>query len=160
MIHISRRGYLSVNSGFQKAHSTIQQCHRLTDVINKALEEQQYCSAVFLDVSQAFDEVWHQGLLLKIKQTLHPVYFNLLKSYSQNRYFVTHTTTKLHLHSQCSQVSPRKHPGSVTIYDIHSRYPTIQHNNPQHLSERHGHLHNSPRSYLSLYQSSRSPAYY
>jgi len=42
-----------------------------------------------LDVSQAFDKVWHQGLLLKIKQTPPPAYFNLLKSYLQNTYFVT-----------------------------------------------------------------------
>jgi hypothetical protein len=75
--------------GFRKAHSTIQQCHRLTYIINKALDDQQYCSAVFLDVSQAFDEVWHQGLLLKFKQTFPPEYFKLLKSYLQNRYFVT-----------------------------------------------------------------------
>jgi hypothetical protein len=53
------------------------------------VDDQNYCSAVFLDVNQAFDKVWHQGLLLKIKKTLPPVYFNLLKSYSQNRYFVT-----------------------------------------------------------------------
>ena len=79
--------------GFRKAHSTIQQCHLLTDIINKALDDQQYCSAVFLDVSQAFDKVWRQGLLLKIKQTLPPVYFNLLKSYLQNRYFVTYNET-------------------------------------------------------------------
>jgi hypothetical protein len=52
--------------GFRKAHSTIQR-HRLTDVINKALDDKYSCSTVFLDVSQAFDEVWHQGLLLKIK---------------------------------------------------------------------------------------------
>jgi hypothetical protein len=74
--------------GFQKVHSTIQQCHRLTNIINRALDDLQYCSAVFLDVSQAFDKVWHQGLLLKIKQTLPPGYFKLLKSYLQNRYFV------------------------------------------------------------------------
>jgi len=55
--------------GLRKAHSTIQICHRLTDIINKALDNQKYCSAVFLDVSQAFDKVWHQGLLQKIKQT-------------------------------------------------------------------------------------------
>jgi hypothetical protein len=74
--------------GFRKAHSKIQQCHRLVDTINKALEEQQFCSAVFLDVSQAFDEVWHSGLLFKIKQTLPPGFFPLLKSHLQNRYFV------------------------------------------------------------------------
>ena len=46
--------------GFRKAHSTIQQCHRLTTIINKALQDHQYCSVVFLDVSQSFDKVWHQ----------------------------------------------------------------------------------------------------
>jgi hypothetical protein len=45
--------------GFRKAHSTIQQCHRITDIINKAFEEHKSCSAVFLDVSQAFDKDWH-----------------------------------------------------------------------------------------------------
>jgi len=53
--------------GFRQVHSTVQQCHRITDTINKALEDQQYCTAVFLDVSQAFDKVWHAGLLFKIK---------------------------------------------------------------------------------------------
>ena len=43
--------------GSRKAHSTIQQCHRIIDTINKAFEEHKYCSAVFLDVSQAFDKV-------------------------------------------------------------------------------------------------------
>ena len=76
--------------GFQKAQSTIQQCHSLTDIINKALGDQEYYSAVFLDVSQAFDKEWHQGLLIKIKQTIPPpAYFNLLRSYLRNRYFVT-----------------------------------------------------------------------
>jgi len=54
--------------GFRKAHSTIRQCHRLTIITNKTLEDHRYCSAVFLDISQAFDKVWHQGLLLKIQQ--------------------------------------------------------------------------------------------
>jgi hypothetical protein len=43
----------------------------------------------FLDVTQAFDKVWHQVRLLKIKQIIPPVYFNILKSYLQNGYFVT-----------------------------------------------------------------------
>jgi hypothetical protein len=46
--------------GFRQAHSTVQQRYRITDVINKATENQQYCKAAFLDVSQAFDKVWHQ----------------------------------------------------------------------------------------------------
>jgi len=53
--------------GFRKQHSTIHQCHRLTDTILKAFEDHKYFSAVFLDIRQAFDKVWHCGLLLKIQ---------------------------------------------------------------------------------------------
>ena len=74
--------------GFRKAHSTIQQCYRITDIINRALEEKKYCSAVFLDVCQAFDKVWHQGLLYKIQTALPLRYHNILRSYLQQRQLV------------------------------------------------------------------------
>ena len=89
---------------------TVQQCHRITDTINKALEDQQYCTAVFLDVSQAFDKVWQPGLVLKIKKkTLPPGYYKLLKSYLQDRYFVTkfndETSPRFPIHSCVPQGS-------------------------------------------------------
>jgi len=37
------------------------------DVINKIMENQEYCTALFLDLSQPFDKVWHPALLFKIK---------------------------------------------------------------------------------------------
>lgn len=43
--------------GFRDNHSTIDQIHRITDDIEIALEDKKVCSAVFLDVSQAFDKV-------------------------------------------------------------------------------------------------------
>lgn len=43
--------------GLRKQHSTIHQIHRLVDHIRKDLEDKQYCSAVFLDIKQAFDKV-------------------------------------------------------------------------------------------------------
>ena len=95
--------------GFRKEHSTIQQCHRLSDSINRALEEREYCSAVFLDISQAFDKVWHPGLLFKINQTLPPKYYNILKSYLQQRQLVvTHndaTSLPVHMTSGVPQGS-------------------------------------------------------
>jgi hypothetical protein len=39
-----------------------------------------------LDVSQAFDKVWHPGLLYKIKQHL-PTFLPLLKPYLSDRQF-------------------------------------------------------------------------
>ena len=49
--------------GFRNKHSTIDQVHRITTIIEKALEEKQVCSTIFLDVAQAFDRVWHEGLI-------------------------------------------------------------------------------------------------
>ena len=50
--------------GFRAEHSTIDQVHRITHKIHTAFEKKQVCSAVFLDVSQAFDRAWHQGVAL------------------------------------------------------------------------------------------------
>jgi len=41
----------------------------MKDIINKAMENQQYCTAAFLDVSQAFDKVCGtQGYCSKSKE--------------------------------------------------------------------------------------------
>lgn len=69
-------------------HSTIQQVHRLTNKIRKALEDKHYCPAVYLDVAKAFDKVWHEGLLYKIKSLLPYNYFRLLRSYLEGRKFL------------------------------------------------------------------------
>jgi hypothetical protein len=52
------------------------------------LKKGKCCPSVFLDISQAFDKVWHDGLLYKIKHSL-PSYFNLSKSYLSDRQFRT-----------------------------------------------------------------------
>jgi retron-type reverse transcriptase len=53
-----------------------------------SLDSKQYCSSAFLDISQAFDKVWHAGLLYKLRQALSLNYFLLLKSYLHNRHFL------------------------------------------------------------------------
>jgi hypothetical protein len=56
--------------GFRKSHSTVEQMHRVYQAIRLSFERKEYCTAAFLDVQQAFDRVWHDGLLCKIKQML------------------------------------------------------------------------------------------
>ena len=73
--------------GFRSQHSTIQQCHRVVDTIASTLERKQYCSAAFLDEAQAFDRVWHVGLLWKLKKILPSTYFLIINSYLTERYF-------------------------------------------------------------------------
>lgn len=73
--------------GFRRKHSTIEQVHRLINVIEKALEDGDVCSGIFLDVAQAFDKVWHKGLLYKLNKVMPIQMVNLLKSYISGRMF-------------------------------------------------------------------------
>ena len=74
--------------GFRKQHSTIEHIHRITHNINQTLVKKKYCSAVFLDIQHAFDKVWHEGLLYKLKKVLPHTYYSILKSYLTNRQFM------------------------------------------------------------------------
>lgn len=73
--------------GFRSAHGTIEQVHRIVKKISLALERKSYLSAAFLDVSQAFDKVWHEGLIYKIKRQLPHSFLPILKSYLSDRHF-------------------------------------------------------------------------
>jgi hypothetical protein len=73
--------------GFRRSHSTIQQLHRVVDFIADGFERRQYAMGVFLDVSSAFDRVWHKGLLYKLKSVLPDMYYRILYSFLQERYF-------------------------------------------------------------------------
>lgn len=73
--------------GFRKRHGTIEQVHRIAKEINAAFQAKKYCAAVFLDVAQAFDKVWHDGLLHKITLYLPENVHKLLHSYITQRKF-------------------------------------------------------------------------
>ena len=63
--------------------------------IQMALECKKYCSAVFLDVAQAFDKVWHDGLLFKLKRDLPHHFYLIIKSYLKDRHFYVKYGTDL-----------------------------------------------------------------
>jgi hypothetical protein len=65
--------------GIRHRHSTIEQTHRIAQRIDEAIETNQYSSAAFLDIPQAFDKIWHTGLLYKLRQSLPLNYYLILK---------------------------------------------------------------------------------
>lgn len=73
--------------GFRNKHGTLEQLHRVSATIEAALEEGCFCNAVFLDVQQAFDRVWHQKLIYKLSLMLPGNYVKILASYVSERYF-------------------------------------------------------------------------
>ncbi|KAL4085156.1 hypothetical protein QTP88_027448 [Uroleucon formosanum] len=84
---ISKNVLLSSQFGFRAKHSTVHQVHRAIDAISTSLENKCYCTCAFLDISQAFDKVWHEGLLFKLRKFLPTTLFLLMESYLTDRHF-------------------------------------------------------------------------
>ena len=70
--------------GFRQKHAATEQVHRITNVKIKALDSIKYCTAAFLDISQAFDKVWHEELLYKLKTLFPDSIYKILNSYLEN----------------------------------------------------------------------------
>lgn len=73
--------------GFRKEHGTDQQLFRVVQQILKSFDSRKYCSAVYIDISEAFDRVWHTGLLLKLSKLLPLHLYTILESYLTGRSF-------------------------------------------------------------------------
>ena len=77
---------LKNQSGFRPGDSTINQLLSITTEIYEAFEDYDEVRAVFLDISKAFDKVWHEGLIYKLEQNgISGNLLNLLKSYLSKR---------------------------------------------------------------------------
>ena len=75
-------------SGFRPGDSTTNQLLYLVNEIHKAFDDPKSLEvrAVFLDISKAFDNVWHDGLLYKLKQNgISGCLLKLFENYLHNR---------------------------------------------------------------------------
>jgi hypothetical protein len=67
--HFRQHFLLSIwQSGFLPGSSTVTQLIELYDQFCKAIDDRKEVRVVFLDISKAFDRVWHKGLLHKMKK--------------------------------------------------------------------------------------------
>ena len=68
--------FLNFQSGFRLGDSTVNQLVFIVHKIYEALEEGKEVRMVFLDISKAFDKVWHKGLLrrLEINTSYRPTF--------------------------------------------------------------------------------------
>ena len=65
---LQTNGLITKNqSGFQPGDSVTNQLICLVQSIQSSLDANLEVRSVFLDMSKAFDKVWHDGLLFKLK---------------------------------------------------------------------------------------------
>ena len=60
--------FYRLQSGFRPGNSTVMQLVYIVSQIYETIDRGNEIRAVFLDISKAFDRVWHDGLLYKLKQ--------------------------------------------------------------------------------------------
>ena len=75
-------------SGFRPGDSPTNQLLYLVNEIHEAFEDPMSLEvrAVFLDISKAFDKVWHDGLIFKLRQNgVNGSALKLFESYLSNR---------------------------------------------------------------------------
>jgi len=59
--------FSSLQLGFRKGKSTIDALHLMRNAITAVRLAHEYCLVVYLDIEGAFDSVWHDGLLFKLR---------------------------------------------------------------------------------------------
>ncbi|KAH1027410.1 hypothetical protein HUJ05_000924 [Dendroctonus ponderosae] len=80
--------WLDEQHGFRPGHGTTTLAARLTTRIQQVLNRRKCLGAVFLDMSKAFDKVWHQALIAKMIKAGFPGHqTKLISSYLSGRSF-------------------------------------------------------------------------
>ena len=88
------------NSGFKQKNSTVSQLLSIVHKLYSGLDNKENACLVFLDISKAFDRVWHEGLLFKLKHLgISGILLKWLESYLALR------KQKVILDGCCSDVS-------------------------------------------------------
>ena len=77
-------------AGFRRSRSTCDQVAALTTYIENGFQNRQKTGAVFLDLTAAYDTVWHVGLLFKLAKCLDHWFVHLVDLLLRNRRFRVH----------------------------------------------------------------------
>ena len=87
--YFQNNNFLSVHqSGFRSGDSCVSQLISITHELYKSMDATPSLETrgVFLDISKAFDKVWHEGLLYKLRcYSVEGGVYKILKNYQQNR---------------------------------------------------------------------------
>lgn len=85
--HIDANNIIQADQcGFRKEHGTLHQLLRVSEYIAENLNRRRHTAMLLLDVRQAFDRVWHDGLVYKLRSFEFPLYLiACVESFLRNR---------------------------------------------------------------------------
>lgn len=114
--------------GFKEKYSTTHQLLRITELVYKSFEQKKHSLAVFLDVTQAFDRVWHEGLIFKLQESGLPHYLvKIIQSFLKERVFSVRINSTYSLQKEITAGVPQGSPLSATLFNIFTAdFPTTQ----------------------------------
>lgn len=73
--------------GFRESYSTIHQLAKITEEIKEKLNLSRPTGMILLDIEKAFDKVWHNGLIYKMRESKFPnKLINIIQSYLEKRH--------------------------------------------------------------------------
>jgi len=81
-------------AGFRPGRSCDEQVLSFTTHVENGFQEKKKTGAVFLDLSAAYDTVWHTGLALKLSKIVPPAYTRTIMMLLQNHQFCVHFDNK------------------------------------------------------------------
>ena len=87
MLHIDANSiFANEQFGFRHGHSTTHQLLRVTNLIRSNKSDGNSTGVALLDIEKAFDSVWHEGLVAKLKNFNFPLYLiKLIQNYLTDR---------------------------------------------------------------------------
>lgn len=107
--------------GFVAGLGTVQQTTRLATNILKGFNRKHSTGAIFLDVSKAFDRVWHNALIIKLIRLGIPNYLvRFVASFLYNRLFVTEVEGELSTQRVMRAGVPQGSPLSPTLFNLYT----------------------------------------
>lgn len=107
--------------GYRSKHSTSLQTAKVSQIITNALNKRKHTAMMIFDIEKAFDRVWHDGLIYKLRQLQYPIaMIKLIHSFITNRTFQIKLQSHLSTTRHSKAGVPQGSPLSPLIYIIYT----------------------------------------